>query len=172
MSATDKYVTYRGDVRAIAAAGATLLFVTAHPEGRATALYRWDAEKLALAQDALPAGGLDVVVDGDTVWIAGSDRRIYRGATGGGKVVAVGPELEAAPVAMAVLAEGRLGVVAGAQLVVMTRDGKVAQTLPLPEQGTCVAADRRDGGSSSGRPRASPACWIARRRRSSCWASR
>jgi len=34
MSATDKYLTYRGDLRAIAASGATLVFVTAHPEGQ------------------------------------------------------------------------------------------------------------------------------------------
>src|SRR5215217_2260557 len=114
MSVTDRYLTYRGDLRAIAAAGGTLLFVTIHAEGRATALYRLDAEKLTLAQDALPVGAVDVVVDGGNAWIAGTDQRIYRCPVGGGKLVGVGPELEATPVALAVLADGRLGMVAGA----------------------------------------------------------
>ena len=30
---TEKYFTYRGDVRAVAAVGDALAFVTAHPEG-------------------------------------------------------------------------------------------------------------------------------------------
>ena len=35
---TDKYLTYRGDLRALAAVEGTLAFVTAHPEGMVAAL--------------------------------------------------------------------------------------------------------------------------------------
>ena len=45
--AAEKYLTFRGDVRALAGSGAAVLFVTAHAEGHATALYRLDADKLA-----------------------------------------------------------------------------------------------------------------------------
>ena len=47
---TDKYFTYRGDVRAIAVLGGGLAFVTVHPEGQPTAVYRLDPEKLTLAE--------------------------------------------------------------------------------------------------------------------------
>src|SRR3712207_4858115 len=113
MSVADKHLTYRGDLRALAAIGEMLLFVTTHPEGRATALYRLDAEKLTLAEDPLPAGGVDFVTDGKSAWIAGTDRRVYRMPVEGRKAAAVGPELETAPVALALLADGRLGVLAG-----------------------------------------------------------
>ena len=54
---TNKFHLYRGDVRAIASAGSTLAFVTVHPEGFPTAVYRLDAETLALSQNPLPTGG-------------------------------------------------------------------------------------------------------------------
>ena len=54
---TEKYHTYRGDVRALAAAEGAVSFVTVHPEGQATALYHLDADTLALTADPLPAGG-------------------------------------------------------------------------------------------------------------------
>ena len=50
---TEKYLTYRGDVRALAVADDALAFVTAHPEGQPTAVYRLDPEKLTLTEDKL-----------------------------------------------------------------------------------------------------------------------
>ena len=52
---TEKYLTYRGDVKALAVVGGTLAFVTAHPEGHATPLYRLDPEKLTLSEDGASA---------------------------------------------------------------------------------------------------------------------
>src|SRR4051812_18853236 len=106
MAITDKSLTYRGDLKAAAGGGSTVLFVTAHPEGQPTALYRLDAAKLALAQAPPPAGGVDLVTDGDAVWVAGTDRRVYKGSVGGGKLAAIGPELDDVPVALAHLSEG------------------------------------------------------------------
>src|SRR5436190_1325783 len=108
MAITDKSLTSRGDLKAAVGAGSTVLFVTAHPEGQPTALYRLDAAKLALTQDPLPAGGVDLVTDGDAVWVAGTDRRIYRGTVGGGELAPVGPELDDVPVTLAAVSDGKL----------------------------------------------------------------
>ena len=45
---TDKYLLYRGDVKAVVTAGDALAFVTVHPEGQASAVYRLDPEKLTV----------------------------------------------------------------------------------------------------------------------------
>ena len=141
-TSTDKYLTYRGDLKAAVSIGQTVLFVTAHPEGQPTALYRLDADKFTLAEDALPAGGVDLVSDGDTVWVAGTDRRVYRAPAGGGKVTAFGPQLDAPPVALARVSDNRLAVLAGQQLLVLAgKDGKAVQSLDLPEPGTALVAD-------------------------------
>ena len=141
-SATDKYLTFRGDTKAVVGAGATVAFVTVHPEGHPTAIYRLDADKFALAADPLPAGGVDLVADGETLWVAGSDRRVYRCPLAGGKAAAMGPALDAPPVALALLADARLAVLAGSVVAVLARkDGKLLQTLELPEPGASLAAD-------------------------------
>jgi ParB family chromosome partitioning protein len=137
-----KYLTYRGDVKAVAAAGGTLVFVTVHPEGQPTALYRLDPEKLTLAEDRLPAGGQALLVTDGGVWIAATDRCLYHSPAGGGNVEPRGSQLEAAPIALAPLAAGRLAVAAGPRVIVLDRhDGKVLQKLELPETATSLAAD-------------------------------
>jgi ParB family chromosome partitioning protein len=139
---TDKYLTYRGDVKALAAGGGRLAFVTVHPEGQPTAVYRLDPEKLTLAEDPLPAGGLALLAVGDDLWIAGSDRQVYHLPAKKGKPAARGPQFEAAPVALAPLSNERLAVATGSKVAVLARgDGKVLQTLELPEAVTCLAAD-------------------------------
>jgi ParB family chromosome partitioning protein len=139
---TDKYHTYRGDVRALAVVDGTLVFVTVHPEGRPTAVYRVDCEKWTLSSDPLPAGGQALLATAEGLWVAGTDRRLYHLPAKGGKPAAFGPELAAVSVALAPLAGDRLAVAAGAQVIVLGRgDGKVLQTLDLPEEATCLAAD-------------------------------
>jgi ParB family chromosome partitioning protein len=160
----EKHLTYRGDIRAAVGVGGTVAFVTLHPEGLATGLYRLDADALTLDLVPLPAGGLALAEDGGTHWIGGSDRQVYEVA--GDKVRALGaasgllssvkarvgalagkppatPALPTAPTALAPLADGRLAVLAGSEVVILGRvDGKPIQTLELPEPGTCLAADR------------------------------
>jgi ParB family chromosome partitioning protein len=140
--AQDKYLTYRGDLKAVAPVGPAVLFVTAHAEGQPTAVYRLDTAKLALAADPLPAGGNDLVTDGQTVWVAGTDRRVYRGPAAGGKLAALKAELDAVPTKLALLSGERLAVLAGERVVVLSaKDGKVLQSLDVPEPGTALAAD-------------------------------
>jgi ParB family transcriptional regulator, chromosome partitioning protein len=139
---TEKYLTYRGDVRAAVGVGGTVAFTTVHAEGQPTALYRLDAETLALATDPLPRGGVALVADGEALWIAGSDGHVYQGAARGGAPKLKGPALATSPTALALLADERLAVLAGSEILILNRkDGKTLQTLELPEPGSCLAAD-------------------------------
>jgi ParB family chromosome partitioning protein len=139
---TEKYLTYRGDVRALAAVDGTLAFVTVHPEGQPTAVYRLNTEKLTLAEEPLPAGGQALLATAEGLWVAGTDGQVLFLPAKGGKPVARGPKLAAPLVALAPLAGERLAVASGAQVAVLARvDGKVAQTLELLEAVTCLAAD-------------------------------
>jgi ParB family chromosome partitioning protein len=139
---SDKYYPYRGDLKAGLGLGGTVVFVTLHPENRPTAVYRLDANKLSLDADTLPAGGVALAADIDTIWIAGSDNRIYQMSAKGGTPAPRGSVLASPPIALALLANDRLGVLAGAAILILARkDGKVLQTLELPDPGTCLAAD-------------------------------
>jgi ParB family chromosome partitioning protein len=139
----DKYLAYRGVVKSAVGVGGTLTFVTVHDEKQPTGVYRVDTEKMTLTIDALPAGGVDIIADGNTLWVAGSDGQIYKGALKGGKPTAVGTPFNAAPTALALLAKDRLAVLVGSDITILSRkDGKALQTLQLPEAGTCIAADR------------------------------
>lgn len=138
----DKYLTYRGDVKAAVGLGGPLAFVTAHPEGQPTALYRLDADTLKLSEQTLPCGGVALAADGEFLYLAGTDRRVYVSDAGRAPKPLGGPF--AADVAALVPAAGdRLAVLNGPRIDVVSRaDGRVLQTLDLPEPGTCLAADR------------------------------
>jgi ParB family chromosome partitioning protein len=138
----DKYLTYRGDLKALLGRGREVLFVTVHPENLPTALYRLDADKYALDADPLPAGGVALVADDESVWVAGSDAKLYKLPAKGGAAKAVGPTFAAPPTALAILAKNRIGVLTGSEVAILDRKGgKQVQTLELPEPGTCLAAD-------------------------------
>ncbi|HZT82983.1 MAG TPA: hypothetical protein VFA26_22325, partial [Gemmataceae bacterium] len=140
--ATEKYLQYRGDVKAIAGLGGTLAFVTTHPEGQPTAVFRLDADKLGLDADPLPCGAVAVLAAENTLYISGTDSRIYQLPAKGGKPKPLGQPLPGPPGRMALLSNNRLAVLCGKQVVVLSRkDGKVLQTLDLPEAGTALAAD-------------------------------
>ena len=138
----EKFLNYRGAIKGIVGAGATVAFVTVHPEQRATALYRLDLDKLALEADPLPRGAVVLLGDEETLWIGGDDGQVYRGSVGGGAVKPVGKAFSAAPKGLAALAEGRLAVLVDSEVVLLAKkDGKPLQTLTLPEPGTALAAD-------------------------------
>src|SRR5438552_9754986 len=109
--ATEKYLTYRGDIRAASGVGGALAFVTAHPEGQPTALYWLDADKLSLQQEALPCGGVALAADGNTVYVAGTNRHLYECGKKAPKTLA-GP-FNSNIVAVAVLSKKRLAVLNG-----------------------------------------------------------
>jgi ParB family chromosome partitioning protein len=138
---TEKYLTYRGDVRAVTVADGAVAFVTVDPEGRPTAIYRLHPEKLTLSEHALPAGGQALLATAEGLWVGGTDGRVYHlGAKGA--AAARGPQLAELVVALAALSGDRLAVASGARVAVLARgDGKQLQELELPEAVTCLAAD-------------------------------
>jgi ParB family chromosome partitioning protein len=139
---TDKYLTYRGDVRAAAVAGGALAFVTVHPEGQPTAVYRLDPEKLTLSEVDLPSGGVALLAVGDDLYVAGTDQRLHHLSAKGKKVTPFGEAFEAPLTCLAPLANERLAAGAGEKAHVLSRaGGKLLQTLELPEAVTCLASD-------------------------------
>jgi ParB family chromosome partitioning protein len=137
----EKYFTYRGDVRALAVVGGQVAFVTTHPEGRPTAVYFLDPEKATLSEHPLPAGGRALLEVAGALWVAGTDNRLYHLAPGKPPAVR-GGALPGPPIALAPLANDRLAVAAGAQVLVLGRaDARQQQVLDLSEPATCLAAD-------------------------------
>jgi ParB family chromosome partitioning protein len=140
-SSEGKGTTYRGDIRAIVGVGGELAFVTVHPEGVPTALYWLDADRLTLKQDALNCGGVAIAADGNTVYVGGTDRRLYECGRKAPKTLA-GPFVGDIA-AIVPLSKKRIAVLNGKQIdVISDKDGKTLQTLELPEDGTCLSTDK------------------------------
>ena len=141
-TAGDKYLTYRGDIKAAVGVGGALAFVTAHPEGQPTALYRLDADSLKLSEQALPCGGVALAVAGEFLYLAGTDRRVYV-SDAGRAPKPLGEPFAADVAAIVPVAGDRLAILNGPRIDLVSRgDGRVLQTLDLPETGTCLATDR------------------------------
>lgn len=141
-SGNDHFAQYRGDLKAGIGVGGTLAFVTTHPEGLPTALYRLDADKLTVQAEPLPCGGVAIAADGSGLYIGGTDRRLYHVAwKKAPKPLGqpfVGPIAALLPVA-----KKRLAVLNGKQLdIISDADGSILQTLELPDDGTCLAVDK------------------------------
>ncbi|WP_422929580.1 HEAT repeat domain-containing protein [Singulisphaera sp. PoT] len=138
MSATEKYLTYRGEIRALVGVGGSLAFVTTHPEGQAGGFYRLDADTLALSVETLPKGGTALVADGEGLWLSGGEHQVYEVVSGTPKPR--GPQLQETVQALAPLADGRLAALVGSQVLILSKkDGKTLQSLDLGEPGTCLA---------------------------------
>lgn len=136
-----KGTTYRGDIKAVVGVGGSLAFVTVHPEGVPTALYWLDADKLALQQDALPCGGVAIAADGNTVYVGGTDKRLYECGKKAPKTLA-GP-FTGDIAAIVPLSKKRIAVLNGKQIdIISDKDGSTLQTLELPEDGTCLSTDK------------------------------
>jgi ParB family chromosome partitioning protein len=138
----DKYLTYRGDVKALAVSGGELAFVTIHPEGQSTPLYRLHPEKLTLTEGNLALGGRALLAVGDNLWVGGGDQYVYEVAGGHSPTCRLSKPVEAPIVALAPLANERLAVASGARVIVIARmDRSTLQTLDLPDPVTSLAAD-------------------------------
>ncbi|MBY0457142.1 MAG: HEAT repeat domain-containing protein, partial [Gemmataceae bacterium] len=136
-----KSQTYRGDIRGVVGVGDSLAFVTVHPEGVPTALYWLDVDKLTLQQDPLPCGGLCLAADGNTVYVGGTDRKLYECGRKAPKVLA-GP-FTGDIAGIVPLAKKRLAVLNGKQVAILSdKDGSEKQVLDLPDTGTCLSADK------------------------------
>jgi len=149
MATTEKQLEYRGDIQAGVGLGRTLAFVTKHPQQQPMALYWLDCEKIELTETPLPQGGVAIVADETQLYIAGDDRCIYRveakppGKKSGaavGKPLAA--EFEHDIVRLVLLADNRLGVATGKEVIILSRDkGKRVQTIELGENITAIAVD-------------------------------
>src|SRR5262245_16480143 len=110
----NKFLTYRGEVKATVGIRGTVLFTTVHPEGQPTAIYRLEVDILQMATEALPCGGACMVSDGDTVWVGGTDGRVYAAPAGGGAAVSRGQPFASVPMSLALLSNDRLAALVGA----------------------------------------------------------
>jgi len=128
-------------VKAIAESGGVLAFVTVHPEGQATALYRLDPDKLTLTEAAMLTGGQVLLAVGDQLWIGGSDQALYPVPAGGAPTCRTSQRFDAPIVALAPLANDRLAVGTGSHVMVVREDKTKLQSLELPESVTCLAVD-------------------------------
>src|SRR6185503_14255348 len=138
---TDKFLPFRGALRAALGHGSSLVFVTVHPEGQPTALYRLDLDKGELTEDPLPGGVALAEADGQ-LFVAGTDGQLHRGPAKGGALAPLGERFDPALSALAILSEGRLALLSGARIAILDRkSGKTLQSLPLPDAGSALAAD-------------------------------
>ncbi|OUS26046.1 hypothetical protein A9Q99_19935 [Gammaproteobacteria bacterium 45_16_T64] len=135
----DKYLPYRGAIKAIEARNNSVFFITHHEENIATPLYQLDLDKMALSELPIVSGANALLVTESDVWVGNVDGRIFHQE----KLLT---QLKVKPdhvvTAMVVLEGGRLGVLAGDQVdIINATSGALLQSLPLPEIGTAIASD-------------------------------
>jgi ParB family chromosome partitioning protein len=144
VSVQESYLTYRGEIRALASSGKWLAFVTEHPEARPTALYRLDCESLQLSSDPIPTGARSLCLIGEDLWVGGTNGSCYRGSLQGG-APSRALTIEGGPlVALAPLAGSRLAIASGPTLTIADIEKSkpsALQTLDLPAEITSLASD-------------------------------
>ena len=174
---TEKYLTYRGEIKGVVGVGGTLAFVTVHPEGQPTGLYRLDADTLDARRPTRcrTAGLRSRSTARPSGWPAATGS-LYEAPSTGGKPKPRGPQVRRRPpTALAPLADGRLAVLVGSRgrhPRAQGRQGRCRRsTCPSPGPAwrpTRPAAGwrpgRTRGRSPSSRPRARPSSCPASRR--------
>ena len=148
----DKYLTYRGEIRGAVGVGATLAFVTVHPEGSAhrplpTRRGQADAGCRPPAQR-----GYSPPAAGETLWVAGNDARIYEAVD---RPRAIRSRLASCSTAPALpwprwRTDGCGALIGSRVVIINTKDGKRVQTLELPEPGHAWRSTRPAVGWPSG----------------------
>ena len=141
--ADHKYFSYRGQLEAVQGWKTSLLFVTTHEEDHETGLYLIETEKPSFQRIPL-AGGTALALDGDTLWIAGTDRQLSQVALGGKslKPKKIGTPFESDIAQLAILSSNRLGLLSGNELHIVDRSsGEVLQSFSHETTGTALAAD-------------------------------
>ncbi|MBU0552815.1 HEAT repeat domain-containing protein, partial [Myxococcota bacterium] len=139
--AKSRALPFRGELQALIGHKATLIFTTKHPEGQATALYRYDADADALTAHPLPSGGGPLIADEARVYIGGLEGQLYASPLAGGAPSPLGEALDGAPLALGLLSEDRLAVLLEAEVLILNRhSGALLQRLPLSERASALAA--------------------------------
>ncbi|MBX2799198.1 MAG: HEAT repeat domain-containing protein [Myxococcales bacterium] len=138
MSTKNHWLTHRGALEDVVSDGHHLVFVTAHPEGQPTGVYRADPLAGTLQHQAMPgAVALAATADGRFV-AAGTDGRVWVGPFG--SMAPVGAAFEPPAVGVAPVATG-VAVVYGASLVILGADGTEQGRFGLEAAATAVASD-------------------------------
>lgn len=138
----EKFLTYRGDVTAVDTVGTSIVFTTKRPEGDESTVGTVDAEKLELAETPLPCSGRDLLVDGETIWVAGGDGHVYELSPKRKTPKASKAVFDPPPTGLALLDGNRLGVLTGETLAILDRKStEIVQSLELPAEGTAIASD-------------------------------
>ena len=136
-----KGLEYRGDIRAIAATGKMVAWVTEHPEKIPTAVYRLDAESLDLETANLPCGGLAILADKKGFWVSGDNALLYQLTPKAKKPKQIA-ELPGPATCLAQLSDKRLAALCESTLVVVdSAKGELLQQIGLADAGTALAAD-------------------------------
>lgn len=139
---TNQYLSYRGDVRAVANCANSLAFVTVHPEGVPTSLYRLDVAKLSLDEIAMQCGGVSLVATDNDLWIGGDDSRIYHLTSKAKTLKQLKVELPAPATDLAILSGNRIAAICGEQWVIVdAKKGTEAQSFELADKATALASD-------------------------------
>jgi len=151
----EKYLSYRGEIRALAGQGSELAFVTRHAEGQPMFLVRISLPEVKLEETPLPAGGTALLLANETYYIGSDDGQVLAWTKNKRAPVPLGPRFgqpirSLAWLAPAVAAkstskavpQNRLAILQGMEIAILDfTHEKVVQTLALPAAGTALAAD-------------------------------
>ncbi len=138
----NKYTQARGVPQVMFADGDTLIYVSTHEEGQATALYRVGVDDAILHEEPLPCGAVSLATAGDHVFLAGQNGQLYKAPRKSGAPEPLGAVIDPPPIDLVAVAGDALAVLSGSSLlIVSTASGEVLQTLPLREAGSTLAAD-------------------------------
>lgn len=138
MSTTEHWLEHRGALAALASDGQHLYYTTRHEEGQETGFYRLDPLTGAMSHQPMP-GGVALARDGERWIVAGTDGRLWVGAFG--SLAPLGPEIEPQPSHVAALPGGRIALIAGAELVILSSEGSDLARFGLSAVGTALAVD-------------------------------
>ena len=137
------YVQYRGQIKALVGRGEYLYLVTTHEEEQDTALYRLNPSVPQLTAVKLHGGsGKALSITDNELFIANVEDRLERFRFDTEKVEAFGSALGGPIVAMTSVAKNRLAVLAGSDLVVLSKEtGEELQRFDIGEECHSIAAN-------------------------------
>ncbi|MEM6928606.1 MAG: hypothetical protein AAF602_16840, partial [Myxococcota bacterium] len=116
MSTRQFWLDHRGAITAmVALPDQHIVFVTEHPEGQATGVYRLDPLHGTLEHQAMPGGRAVVTADSTTLWVAARDGGLWSGRFGA--LQRVGDLVEPVPTGLAPAGDD-LAMIAGDALVI------------------------------------------------------
>ncbi|MCX4027209.1 HEAT repeat domain-containing protein [Endozoicomonas sp. SM1973] len=150
----EKFLPYRGDIKALGASENTVYFITEHPEKQLTPCYQLNLETQALSEIPLNNRASALLVSKspsnkkDQVWIGDIAGGIY---CNGKRLTQLADDQNTSVNALVALSQQRLGVLIGRKIEIIDQTkGTQLQTLELSpnqlspeksETGTAIAAD-------------------------------